>query len=68
MKEYIVLECGKSAYTEFKMKNGEFKETCDSIIVDRVKANNKGEAEKIILNSEDHKNKLFDKLLFIEIV
>jgi hypothetical protein len=67
MKKYIAIECGYSAYTEFLMKNGEYEETCDCILVCRVKAKNKAEAENKILNSEEHKNKKFNKLLFIEI-
>lgn len=44
MKKYFVLEIGNSAYTEFLMKDGEYDETCDAILVDEVEANSKDES------------------------
>src|SRR3989338_7855674 len=47
MNKYLLLEIGKSAYTEFKMKNGEFEETQDSIVVDEVEADSIEEYPKV---------------------
>ncbi len=63
MNKYILIEIGKSAYTEFKMKNGEFEETQDAILVDEVEANSKEEAYNKTINSKQHKNKEFNNLI-----
>ncbi|MEM3815149.1 MAG: hypothetical protein QW771_03615 [Candidatus Micrarchaeia archaeon] len=38
MPYYIAIEIGNSAYTEFRMKNGELHETDDRIHLGQVKA------------------------------
>jgi hypothetical protein len=68
MNEYIGLEIGKSAYTEFMMKNGEFEHTEDVIMVGRVSANSKEEAEELILNLEHNKNRKFHWLKIVQII
>ncbi|MFT4343934.1 MAG: hypothetical protein ACMXYE_04270 [Candidatus Woesearchaeota archaeon] len=68
MNKYILLEIGKSAYTEFKMKDGEFQETQDAILVDEVEANSKKEAYEKVINSLQHKNKVFNNLIVKQII
>ncbi|MFP4403629.1 MAG: hypothetical protein ACOC3X_03745 [Nanoarchaeota archaeon] len=68
MNEYLVLEIGKSAYTEFKMKNGEFEETQDAILVEEVEANSKEEAYEKVINSPLHKNKVFHLLIVKQVI
>jgi hypothetical protein len=67
MPEYIGLEIGKSAYTEFKMKNGEFEMTEDCIMVGQVTANSKEEAQKLILELEYNIERKFDNLIIKEL-
>ncbi|MFW5852974.1 MAG: hypothetical protein ACOCUR_03005 [Nanoarchaeota archaeon] len=50
------------------MKDGEYKKAEDAILIDEVEANSKEEACNIVLNSEEHKDKVFDKLVAREIV
>ncbi|MEM3369603.1 MAG: hypothetical protein QXE90_01985 [Candidatus Micrarchaeia archaeon] len=40
MPYYIGIEIGKSAYTEFRMKDGDFHETDDGVYLGQVKAEN----------------------------
>ena len=68
MNKYILIEIGKSAYTEFKMKNNEFEETQDGILIDEVEANTKKEAYQKVINSAQHKNRKFDNLIVKQIV
>ena len=68
MNKYILVEIGKSAYTEFKMKNREFEETQDAIVVDEIEANSKEEAYEKVINSEVHKNKIFHNLVVRQII
>jgi len=68
MKKYLILEIGDSAYTEFKMKNGEFEQTQDAILVDEIEAESKEEAYKLIYRMKNHKNKSFDNLIVKEVV
>ncbi len=68
MNKYLILEIGKSAYTEFKMKNGEFEETQDAILVDEVEANSKEEAYEKVINSPNHKNKSFHILIVKQVM
>jgi hypothetical protein len=68
MKEYIIYEIGRSAYTEFLMKDDNFEETQDCIVVDFVKANSKNEAYDIVINADEHKNKKFHKLVVKQIL
>lgn len=63
MKEYIGIEIGDSAYTEFKI-DGEFKETCDGIYLGSVFALSKDEAEMKIRELERN----FDRILIYEII
>ena len=66
MKKYLVLEIGKSAYTEFKMKNGNYEKTEDAILIDEIEATSKEEAVNIIL--KNNKNRVFDKLVAREVI
>ncbi|MCH8520012.1 MAG: hypothetical protein LAT82_04630 [Nanoarchaeota archaeon] len=67
MKRFIILEIGDSAYTEFRMKGGEFETTQDAILIDSIDANSKEEAlEKLYLNL-NHKDKDFDRLMICEV-
>jgi len=68
LKQYIGLEIGDSAYTEFKMKSGEFKPTEDAIFVGYVHAKNKDDAYDLIKNLPENEGKLFDMLVVKEIV
>ena len=68
MNKYLVLEIGKSAYTEFKMKDGEFEHTEDAILVDEIEANTKEEAYEKVLHAEEHQNKEFHRLIVKQIV
>ena len=68
MNKYILIEIGKSAYTEFKMKNNEFEETQDAILVDEVEANSKEEAYEKVVNSSIHKNKIFHNLIVKQVI
>ncbi len=68
MKKYLILEIGKSAYTEFKMKNGEFEEIQDAILVDEVEASSEKEAYDKVIHSKEHENKLFHDLVVREVV
>lgn len=68
MSEYIGLEIGKSAYTEFKMKNGEFEMTEDCIMVGQVTASSKDEAEILIRELEFNIGRDFDNLVIKELV
>ena len=68
MNKYLLLEIGKSTYTEFKMKNGEFEETQDAILVDEVEANSKEEAYEKVINSPNHENREFHNLLVKQII
>lgn len=68
MNKYIFLEIGKSAYTEFKMKNDAFEETQDAILVDEIEANSKEEAYEKVIKSPQHKNKVFNNLIIKQII
>jgi len=68
MNKYILLEIGKSAYTEFKMKNNEFEETQDAILVDEVEANSEEEAFQKVINAKQHKKKQFNKLIIRQVI
>ncbi len=68
MNKYLVLEIGKSAYTEFKMKNGNFEETNDAILVDEVEAESKEEAYEKVINRPNHKNKEFHILIVRQVI
>lgn len=63
MANYIVLEVGKSARTEFLMKGGEFGETEDAVVIGRVDAWSKEEAIKLAVSLPYCKNREFDILL-----
>jgi len=50
------------------MKNGEFEETQDAILVDEVEANLKEEAYEKVINSPNHKNKSFHILIVKQVM
>ena len=58
---YIALEIGKSAYTEFKTRLGDFKTTDDAILIDEIEADSEEEAYKKIVNSNEYR--LFDNII-----
>jgi len=68
MNTYMLLEIGKSAYTEFKMKNGEFQETQDAILIDEVTANSAEEALEKVITHPNHKYKEFHNLIVRQII
>ncbi|MBN1175408.1 hypothetical protein JXA48_02070 [Candidatus Woesearchaeota archaeon] len=68
MSRYIILEIGKSAYTEFKKKSGDFEETCDAILVDDLDADSKEDAYNQMFSKEEHSDKDFDQLVVLEVV
>lgn len=68
MNKYLLLEIGKSAYTEFKMNDGDFEETHDAILVDEIEAGSKEEAYQKVINSPNHKNKIFHNLIVKQVV
>ncbi len=67
MPHYIAIEIGRSAYTEFKMKNGEFSQTDDGIYLGTVKAANPEEAFEKIKNLEWNRDREFDRVMVVEI-
>jgi len=67
MEQYIGIEIGDSAYTEFMMNNGEFKRTEDGIFLGRVTARNKQEALEKIKRLGWNKNRVFDEVIIEEI-
>ena len=68
LNEYIGLEIGNSAYTEFLMQSGEFEITEDCILVGRVLAQTKEDAYKRILKLEYNINRKFHNLIIEQIV
>jgi len=68
MEQYIGIEIGDSAYTEFMMKNGEFKQTEDGIFLGKVTARNKQEALEKIKRLGWNKNRVFDEVIIEEIL
>jgi len=46
----------------------EFEETQDAILVDEVEANSKEEAYNKVINSKEHKNKIFHNLIVKQVV
>ncbi len=67
MEQYIGIEIGDSAYTEFMMKDGEFKQTEDGVFLGRVTARNKQEALEKIKCLGWNKNRVFDEVIIEEI-
>ena len=65
MAEFIAIEIGSSAYTEFKMKDNNFTQTEDGVFLGRVNAKNKKEAE--IKIRKENKNRVFDEIVIYEI-
>ena len=61
MKTFIAIETGDSAYTEFKTKAGEFKETCDCIYLGEFKANSEQEAMNAVY--EKYADRQFDNVV-----
>ncbi|MEM3408157.1 MAG: hypothetical protein QXT40_01415 [Candidatus Micrarchaeia archaeon] len=67
MPHYIGIEIGKSAYTEFRMKDGDFHETDDGVYLGQVKAENEEEAFEKIKNLEWNKGREFDTVMIVEV-
>ena len=66
-KIFIGIEIGKSAYTEFKMRGGEFEFTDDGIFLGSVEANDKDEAIEKIKGLECNKDRSFDHVVVFEV-
>ncbi|MEM3593037.1 MAG: hypothetical protein QXW67_04060, partial [Candidatus Micrarchaeia archaeon] len=58
---------GKSAYTEFRMKDGDFHETDDGIYLGTVEAKDAEEAYEKIKNLEWNKRREFDTVMIVEV-
>lgn len=67
-KSFIGIEIGKSAYTEFKMKDGKFAHTEDGIFLGSVEAQGKKEALEKLMALECNKERIFDKVVLYEVV
>ena len=63
MSRYIVLEIGDSARTEFLMKNGEYEETEDAIVIGIIDSDSEDGALESISKSEYCKSRKFDTLV-----
>ncbi|NOQ56294.1 MAG: hypothetical protein GQ477_05840 [Nanohaloarchaea archaeon] len=66
-KSFIGIEIGKSAYTEFKMKDGKFAHTEDGIFLGSVEAQGKKEALEKLKALECNKDRVFDQIVVFEI-
>ena len=62
-----MIEIGDAAYTEFRMRNGEFERTEDSVVVGIVKADSKGEAITRAVRLEYCEGRTFDRLVAYEV-
>jgi len=67
MKRFVGIEIGKSAYTEFKMKDGTFENTEDGIFLGVVDAKDEAMALEEIKRQECNKNRSFDNIVLFEI-
>ena len=67
MPHYIAIEIGDSAYTEFRMKDGEFHFTEDGIYLGDVEAKDKDDAYRKIKRLEWNKERRFDKVIIFEV-
>ena len=66
-KTFIGIEIGSSAYTEFKMKNGEFAHTEDGIFLSSVEAEGKVEALEKIKRLECNKDRMFNRIVVFKV-
>jgi hypothetical protein len=67
LNKYVCIEIGKSAYTEFKMRSGEFETTEDGIFLGTVIAKDENEALELLENSPEHKDREFDNVILLEL-
>ena len=67
VKSFIGIEIGSSAYTEFKMRGGEFELTEDGIFLGSVEAEDKGEAIEKIKGLECNRDRVFDRVVVFEV-
>ena len=63
LSKYIVLEIGESARTEFLMKNGEYEETEDAIVIGIIDADSEDKAIAVVHDLEYCKSRKFDTLV-----
>ena len=63
MGTYVVIEAGDSAYTEFMMKDGEYWQTEDAILVGIVEGKSKEDAIKEATRLEYCREREFDMLI-----
>lgn len=68
IKKYVCVEIGKSAYTEYRMLSGEFEKTEDGIFLGIISAVDKSEAMEHLRTSEEYQNRIFDNVIFFEVV
>lgn len=67
MGKFIGIEIGNSAYTEFLMERGEFKETEDGIFLGDVEAEDEESAYEALKNLDYNKERVFDHVLLFEV-
>lgn len=66
--KYIVLETGDSARTKFLMKNGEYEETEDAVLVGKVEAKDAETAIAKAMKLDYCRGRSFDDLVAYEVV
>lgn len=66
MKTFIAIEVGDSAYTKFKTKTGDFKETDDCIYLGEFKAINEEEAMRAVYKK--YSDRQFDHLVLKQLL
>jgi len=67
MGKFIGIEIGNSAYTEFLMKNGEFKDTEDGIFLGDVEAEDEDSALEGLKGLDCNKERVFGRVLLFEV-
>ena len=66
-KTFIGIEIGSSAYTEFKMKSGEFAHTEDGIFLGSVADKGQRDALDKLKRFECNKDRVFDRVVLFEV-
>ena len=67
VRRFIGIEIGSSAYTEFKMKGGEFEFTDDGIFLGSVSAKDKDKAIEKIKVLGCNRDRVFDLVVVFEV-
>jgi hypothetical protein len=68
IRKYVCIEIGNSAYTEYKMRSGEFEATDDGIFLGTVIAKDESDAIRQVKGTPGYENRSFDKVIAFEIV